>query len=155
MAAPFDAEAVEITGEPVALLEDVRRQGQLAADYAVSDTGTLVYVPGADRASMNRQLVWVDRNGREETTTAPEAAYESARLASDGARVAVHSLDRENTDVWIADVIRGTRIRLTTDLAPDQYPLWTPDEARIVFASQRGASWGLYARAADGTGDVE
>ena len=47
MAAPFDAAELALTGEPVAMLQDVRHPNpQTAADYALSATGTLVYVPG-------------------------------------------------------------------------------------------------------------
>ena len=155
MAAPFDVENVEVIGEPVVLPESVRRTGQLAADYALSDTGTLVYVPGGDGFSIGRTLVWVDRAGQEEPTAVPEAEYVWARVSPDGDRVASHSVERDNTDVWISELARGTRIRLTTDLAADSRPLWTQDGERIVFASDRGGSWGLYARAADGTGVVE
>ncbi len=45
--------------------------------------------------------------------------------------------------------------RLTTDPAEDRSPLWTPDGQRIVFASNREGTWGLFWKAADGTGDVE
>ena len=44
--------------------------------------------------------------------------------------------------------------RVTTDPDPDTHPRWTPDGQRVVFYSARAPS-GLYAKAADGTGDAE
>src|SRR5262245_9805706 len=45
--------------------------------------------------------------------------------------------------------------RLTFDPSPDQFPVWTPDGQRIVFASLRTGAFNLFAQAADGTGTVE
>ena len=46
--------------------------------------------------------------------------------------------------------------RLTFDPSLDQFPVWTPDGQRIVFASLRGGAFSsLFAQAADGTGTVE
>ena len=49
MAVPFDLAGLAVTGEPVAVLEGVRHGLRTAADYALSATGTLVYVPAAVR----------------------------------------------------------------------------------------------------------
>ena len=62
--------------------------------------------------------------------------------------------DGDNDDVWVSELARGTLSRLTTDAAFDGAPLWTPDGSRVVFASQRGGSLGLYSASADGTGDA-
>ena len=45
MAAPFDASELEVTGDAVPMVENVRHPNALtAADYALSANGTLVYV---------------------------------------------------------------------------------------------------------------
>ena len=58
-------------------------------------------------------------------------------------------------DIWIYDIARGTRSRLTVDEAADNYPLWTPDGQRVVFTSDRGGTQGVYWKKADGTGKTE
>ena len=64
MAVPFDPAELSVTGEPVAVLQDVRHPNALTAtDYALSSTGTLVYVPGGGDADAGSAVVWVDRNG--------------------------------------------------------------------------------------------
>ncbi len=55
---PFDVERLEITGEPVPVLEGLIG---LLPDFAISDNGTLVYVPGSGEPG--NRLVWVDRTG--------------------------------------------------------------------------------------------
>lgn len=65
MAVPFDAAALAVTGEPVAVVPGVRHPNtQSATDYALSSTGTLVYVPGSEEHAPSATVVWVDRDGR-------------------------------------------------------------------------------------------
>ena len=79
MATPFDAEQLELTGDPIPLLVGIRRD--VAADYALSANGTLAYVPGEDESSPQRTLVWVDRDGREEPVGAPPRQYTYPRVS--------------------------------------------------------------------------
>lgn len=44
----------------------------------------------------------------------------------------------------------GLRL-LTRNDVPDKHPAWSPDGARVVFASHRHGSWDLYIMAADGS----
>ena len=96
-------------------------------------------------------MVWVDRDGREETIDAPPRAYLYARVSPDGTRVALDIRDQEN-DIWVWNVAGETLTRLTFDAAPDGYGHWTPNGEQIVFASQRGDAAGIYTKPADGTG---
>ncbi len=53
MAAAFDASELAVKGEPVAMIENVRHPGALtAADFALSASGTLVYVPTTGNATV-------------------------------------------------------------------------------------------------------
>ena len=153
-AIPFDLDRLEATGGPVPIVEGVFRQ--TAPQYAVSESGTLVYVPGImDVAMPQRTLVWVDREGKEEPLSAPPNLYISPRISPDGKRLALASLIGGNVDIWIWDFVRETMTRLTFDEANDLFPLWTPDGQRIVFASNREQPMSVYWKAADGTGKVE
>jgi Tol biopolymer transport system component len=60
-----------------------------------------------------------------------------------------------NTDIWLVDIARGVRTRLTFDPAVDTSPVWSPDGSRIVFTSNRGGTFDLYVKRADGIGDDE
>ena len=58
---------------------------------AVSDSGTLVYVPQpasaagtTGAASSGRTLVWVDRQGKEEPLGAASDAYTGLKISPDG-----------------------------------------------------------------------
>lgn len=64
-AVPFNPEKLEATGEPIRVVEGVLRAIG-APQYAVSNSGTIVYIPGSATAAAAPQstLVWVDRNGK-------------------------------------------------------------------------------------------
>ena len=121
LAVPFDPDALRVTPGPVSQVEGVTDAGAItgAAHFALSDTGTLVYVPGMGRLDQlaggaARSLVWVDREGREEPIATPPVAYQSVRLSPDGTR-AIVGVQGENTDVWLSELARGTLSRLTHD----------------------------------------
>jgi serine/threonine-protein kinase len=156
MAAPFDPAALEVTGDSVQVVQGVRQISFGFIDYAISDNGTLIYVPSTSTGGLDRTLVWVDREGQEEPLAAEPQGYEFPRISPDGSRLAVSFSESGAEDVWIYDLEREILTRLTFDPATDHNPLWTPDGQRIVFDSGRdGAVHNLYWKAADGTGQVE
>ena len=155
-AVPFDADKLEVTGGPVSLVEGIYRMAVFAPQYAVSDSGALIYYPafsGAAGVPAQRTLVWVDREGKEEPISAQPNAYGSPRISPDGTKVALVANTGGNQDIWIWDLVRKTLTRLTFDDAADWSPIWTPDGEKIVFRSARKE--GIYWKAADGTGNVE
>ena len=166
-AVAFDGAQRRVLGGPVAVAQGLSRPvNQSASDgtanYAVSDTGTLVYLSGArlvggGEASFST-LVWLNRDGRETPLSAPSRAYTYARISPDGTRAALDVRD-EQRDLWIWDFMRETLTRLTFDEGEDEFPAWSPDGKRIAFSSSRGGGsagqTSLFWVAADGTGSVE
>jgi len=157
MAVPFDLAALEVTGDSVQVVQGVRQTPTTVVDYAISDNGTLIYVPGTSTGGLNHStLVWVDRRGQEEPLAAEPQSYQSPRISPDGSRLAITINESDGSDIWIYDLEREILTRLTFDPATDSFPVWTPDGQRIVFNSGRaGAGNNLFWKAADGTGQVE
>ena len=156
-AIPFDPDSLELKGGPIPMVEGVFRAGG-APQYAISDSGTLVYIPGATIGAgikAGRTLVWVDRNGKEEPLSAAPNAYSFPGISPDGTKVALTIGGQPNTNIWIWDLIRKTLTRLTFDESIDLNPLWTPDGKKIVYSSFRQEESGLYWKTADGTGETE
>jgi len=143
MAAPFDAAALAVTGEPVALFEGVRtRGGQDAADYALSANGTLVYVPAGGDTALMSQIVWVDREGRiaERAQVEPVENPRDPRLSPDGSRLV---LTKAGSNVWIYDLSGRPPIPLA-DTGRNRRAVWSPDGRRIAFATNRDGSYGSF-----------
>ncbi len=159
-AVPFDLDALKVTGDFVSMVENVYSSVG-PPQYDVSDSGTLVYVPGSVSGSeplpFSRSLVWVDRKGKEESIAAPINAYEHPRISPDGARVALTVSTRTTSDIWIWDFVRKTFTLLTSlDDNSDSNPLWAPDNKRIIFSEDRmERDDGVYWKPADGTGKTE
>ena len=70
MAVPFDLERLEVTGGAVALIADVMQAANTpseasdsgAGQFSVSESGSLLYLPGGIFPDPERSLVWVDRS---------------------------------------------------------------------------------------------
>jgi serine/threonine-protein kinase len=142
----FDSTRLAIVGSPAPVVQAVR---QGPSRFAVTEGGALAYIPSTSTAT--RRLVWVDRAGREEPIAAPARGYTYPRLSPDGTRLAIDVRD-EGIDIWVWAFDRETLTRLTFDPAQDEYPVWTHDSGRILFASFRDKSWGVFSQAADGSG---
>jgi serine/threonine-protein kinase len=155
MAVAFDPDRLQVLGSSVRIVEGVLNDPFTGAvEYAIAANGSLVYVAGQS-SGVQRSLVWVDRNGREEAIDAPPRAYTSPRISPDGARVALNPRDEE-IDIWIWDFARKTLTRLTSDPRSDRFPVWSPDGGRIAFSSARDDSRGNpFWQAADGSGNAE
>ena len=153
-AVPFDVDRLELTGDPVPVVEGVTTGASGFAQFWVARNGSLVYLTGGV-APAARRLVWVDREGNEELVAAEPRPYTAVALSPDGGRAVLQTADPDNIDLVIYDFARDTPTRFTFDPAPDGFPLWTPDGERVVFNSPRDGANNLYWKAADGTGQVD
>jgi eukaryotic-like serine/threonine-protein kinase len=125
---PFDLKRLEVTGEPRPALENVfRGPGSGAVHFAVSETGTLVYVGGG----FERSLVHVDRDGRETPIAVDPRGYRFPRVSPDGSHVAV-TVDPRPSDIWIIDLGRETATRFTTE-GHNIGAGWSPDGSHLAF----------------------
>jgi len=146
----FDRENGTLSGGSVSLVNDAR-PGQVA----VSETGSLVYVPGeGSTRGVQKLLTWVSLDGEAESIPAPPGLYSKPRVSPDGTRIAVVLGESENRDIHVWDIRRGTMTRLTFDDAVDNDPLWSKNSEEILFYSNRDPG-GIYRKRADGTGEPE
>jgi Tol biopolymer transport system component len=153
VAQPFDPARLSLSGDPRIIADQVELSGVASATFGFSDTGALVY----QTSNGGSQLVWVDRQGRPGDPVGEAGHYGDLELSPDGRQVAVSLLDPtvSTRDVWLVDLARGVRTRLTTDRADDVAPVWSADETRIAFASNRTGHFELYQKAASGIGADE
>jgi len=103
--------------------------------YAVSNSGTLSYIPDRTGLAAARSLVWVDRHGKEEPITAAPGIYYSPKISPDGKQVALSVGESPRSDIWTWDLNRKNLVRLTFGEGDSGNPLWSSDGKRIVFSS--------------------
>ncbi len=145
-ALPFSLDALEATGEgfPVS-----------TAGFApsLSDDGTLAY---RDRTALSaaRTLVWLNRGGETlEAVGQPQPNIFQPTLSPDGQRVAVVSLESGNPDIWVHDLARSTKTRLTFEDRTEDNPTWSPSGQEIAYRAG-GSPTKIMSRSADGTGEA-
>src|SRR5262249_30220339 len=85
----------------------------------------------------------------------PKGNLFSIRLSPDGRRLATEWSEGPGSDIWVHDLVRGTKTRLTFDPGDDASPVWSADGSRVYFASRRGKPqrYRIYERPSDGSGE--
>jgi serine/threonine-protein kinase len=151
-AAAFDPRSpTAVTGVPV--IEGVRATTSGGAHVSVSETGSLLYVPGPSVASQ-RDLALLDLKGGASPLKLRPAPYEHPRLSPDGTRVAFSSDTGTEAVVWIYDLSGTTAMRRLTLVGRNRFPVWSPD-GQVAFQSDREGDLGIFRQRADGTGTAE
>jgi serine/threonine protein kinase/Tol biopolymer transport system component len=156
-----DIKRLEVVGSPVPIVEGVLRTGVAilwtgSAHFSVSDSGSLVYIPGPTAPSQEqRELVVMDRTARIESLKLPARPYESPRVSPDGKRLAVHTDDGKEAIVWTYDLSGATSMRRLTLEGKNRFPIWSPDGQRVAFQSDRERDAAIFAQRADGSAPAE
>ncbi len=160
-AARFDANRLEVTGEPRPVVDNVlsltgdQEIHDGSAQVAISDTGLLTYRIGQP-SDTRVTMVLVDRQGN--VTPVLENLADSAgpQFSPDGSRISLLQSAGQGNDLLVFDRADGQVTRLTTGTSVRQSPIWTPDGKRITFSQAReGKSLDMYWMRADGTGGEE
>jgi serine/threonine-protein kinase len=152
-AAPFDAERLVVTGPRVKILEGVVTSPTSGdAQFAVSDTGTLVYLAGP-QAGVQRRLIWVDRQGRETPISKERAGFYDVVLSPDNRFVGLH-LEGFGADPAVYDIGRGTLTKLPSRNVYNSTLVFTRDGRRVIYGSGP-PGLGLFWQPADGSGAEE
>ena len=158
LAVPFDLATLRVRGGPKPVVEGISRGAQqlFAAHYAVSDSGSLAYVPaGVVPATARRTLALVDMNGKAQSLAVPANPYTHPRVSPDGLRVAVATEDSKEAAIWIYELSGNGPPRRLTFEGRNLSPIWTPDGRSITFQSDREGDRGLFQQPADGSGAAE
>ncbi len=153
LAQRFDTSSLQVQGDPVPLFENVQSDPQFGrSNYSVSQTGGLVFVSGVNAAAA--RLTAMSADGRISTPLGTPGNWSGLRVSPDGKNLAA-TFDPGNGDVWVVNLGRDIRSRLTFDPAPDMNPAWSPDGKKIAYNRVRTAGNQILIRAADGSGTEE
>jgi Tol biopolymer transport system component len=161
LAAPFDQDRLMMTGPAVPLFEGVMTKPFGSADFAISSTGSLAYVPGlASNAGGVAELVYVTRDGLitplDPPVTINPSANPALSLSPDGKRVALDVIGVASPDIWIKQLPSGPLSRLTFDGLGSIRPQWTPDGGSVLYVSTPDSgSQSIWKKRADGSAAAE
>ena len=130
----FDPRALVLSGQPVRIADDVNfDEGVWRGTFTASENGILAFELG--EAGGGGQLMWLDPFGRRLGTVGERSVAYAPRLSPDGRRASV-ILGDPNNDIWIYELERGVRTRLTRDALVSMSPQWSPDGSQILFSTQ-------------------
>jgi WD40 repeat protein len=152
LAQQFDLAARAVVGTPVEIAANVAAFPDLGAVALSGDGSTLAYIGGAPL-----ELVWLDRAGTflERAGTLDDVRTAAGwRLSPDNGRVAFSRDSGAVPGIWQLDLRRGSMERVTFGGQPNLIPVWSPDGARIAFASNRGNGFDPYVTAEPGAEEL-
>ncbi len=136
------------TGKPEGVPVPVLNAG---SDFSASADGTLVWLDHP--VDPRRRLTWRDRQGRQLVDAGVAAMQISSfDLSPDGTRLAYVAEEQGNSEVWVMDLARGVRTRLTFSPGRDGSPVWSPSGEEIAFASENGGHMDVFVQSASGVG---
>jgi len=145
MTVPFDAQKVQLAGQPVALIDGVMQSANMAnglfesgmGQFVISAAGNLVFASGGIAASRNTTIIRTDRKGMETELGTPKGRYVSPHLSPDGQRIAIAKQGDTSrvSDIWVIDSNTGNATRLTGQGSNDSndFPIWSADGKRILY----------------------
>ena len=151
-AAPFSLSSLSLTGPEIPALNSLlvgETAGLEIGYFTTSRSGTLAYIPSAGEG-VNR-IVMVDRRGEETPLPLePDNFRYGISLSPDGQRVVAGAQrERGSIDIWVLDLSRGTRTRLTSP-GSNVNPVWSVDSTSIFYAAFPSGSFDVYEVPADG-----
>jgi dipeptidyl aminopeptidase/acylaminoacyl peptidase len=139
MAAPFDVKRGTVTGVHVEMAAGVSIGAAGIAQFAVSDNGTVAYIPGS-----SSDLVRVTGAGNARVIGDVPRRYHSPRVSPDGKRIAFDDVSTtEGRDVFVLTEGMSTPTRAT--FARDGHDaVWMPDGRGLYYTSGSGGTPGVF-----------
>jgi serine/threonine-protein kinase len=149
MAAPFDLTRLDVVGPAARVVAGVMCEpGSGAAQYALSSTGTLVYVPGGPY-ERPWEFFWLHKDGTETPVGSPLRPVVHFRLSRDGTRIA-QVISGATDSAFVFDIGRGMLTRATFDGNVNNLS-WTHDGKSLVYVSDLDGG-GIFQSPVDGSG---
>ena len=153
LAQPFDAKRMELSGEATPIAEHVAVNGATAVpEFSTSENGILVYQTGEANGAWD--LLWFGRDGKPGGAVAQQDRWYYPALSPEGDRLAVSLFNGTSgiADLWVLDLKRGTKSRLTFGPGTQLSAVWARDGKTLYYASNAKSLMHIYSKPSDGSG---
>lgn len=137
LAQGLDLRRAEVLAEPRAIAKSIEYDSPLKLGYfSASANGILAYRTKQEAQTKAR---WFGRQGAELGELPGADGLNDLHLSRDGAMAAAERTDPETGtgDIWTFDLNRGGANRVTRNPAWESFPVLSPNNKEVVFASDR------------------
>jgi eukaryotic-like serine/threonine-protein kinase len=136
----LDLGRTALVGEAIRVAENVYVQPP-STSFSVSQNGVLVYWSGGRTLT---ELTWVRRDGTQVGSPIARGDFANFAISRDGRYLVADRLDTTPISIWTYDLERGGAANRRTFNHFSMSPVWSPDGARIAFASAQDSPPNLY-----------
>ena len=153
LAQRFDETTLQLSGEPVAIAEDVGANPVTYQGlFSASHTGVLAYRDAAPGA----QLVWFNRSGLRLATVGAPGEFNALCMTPDGRRIVYDQADAAsgNIDLWTMDLDTAATTQLTFAGPVEFYPVCAPDGRDIALAALKPSNPNLFRQSLSAPGQI-
>jgi eukaryotic-like serine/threonine-protein kinase len=160
VAQPFDAGTRKISGEPRPIAENVFATGSavFGIPFYSATPRAIVYRTGTLADRLSRQLAWIGRDGKTQTTLSELGRFNQVKLSPDGTKAVTSRTELQTgnfADLWITDLAAETSTKFTFGGGGNVQPVWSPDGKYIAWGRGRENDLVIVRKSADGAGPEE
>jgi Tol biopolymer transport system component len=155
MAQRLDPSSGTLSGEVLQVSDRAGFDDLVASSvFSASENGLLVYEEVGGKGGEHHILV--DGNGKLIREISEPDIYGGSRISPDSTKVAVPVGGSGQSEVWIWNLLAGTRARLTLNAGLTDQAMWSPDARTVYFSySHDNRPIQIYRKPADGSGEQE
>lgn len=147
-----------LEGDALKLADDVLYDSESSTSGAsVARDGTVLFLPSSN-ALTPREIGWYDISGKLlEMLMDEQARVDTARVSFDETKIALARFDSRKgaNDIWVHDVSRGVRSRVTSGRSNHRSAVFDPKGERLYFSSDRLGIFDIFSQHEDGTSPAE
>ena len=143
LAQRVDLDRRRLDGDAVTITDSVAVEPVTgAAAYSTSNDAVIAF---RKAVAPSARLTWFDRSGRQVGTfgSPEQVGAINPSLSPDDSRIVANRTLGGQTDVWLLDGTRQTRLTHTSGRNMTRLPLWSHDGGRVAFESVRSSSVAL------------
>ena len=141
MSVRFDLVKLEVSGDAEPVVQDVMQSlgsdnpfwNSAAGQFDISQTGTLVYVPGGVYPAVVNRLLWLYRDGRTEPIGETGRSLLGPRISPSGDEIVIGQMRDSKQPLRLYDVGRQLWTSWVGVTGQVAFPIWSPDGLYVAF----------------------